>query len=129
MTDSASEIADFYPTDFAIDINGKKFAWQAVVLLPFIEEERLVDAISEHEESFTAEEARRNSHGVPLLFVGEEYASLFAPLRDTPPGTELQLTPELRANLAGIATPLAGVPRPSELLRAPEFRGVETNNR
>ena len=37
MSEVDSPIIDFYPVDFAIDLNGKKMAWQAVVLLPFIE--------------------------------------------------------------------------------------------
>ena len=38
MTDEHSPILDFYPLDFSIDLNGKRQEWEAVVLIPFIDE-------------------------------------------------------------------------------------------
>lgn len=38
MTNEDSPVIDFYPTDFASDLNGKLQEWEAVVLIPFIQE-------------------------------------------------------------------------------------------
>ena len=127
MRDPDSELADCYPIDFAIDLNGKKFAWQAVVLLPFIEEERLLNTIEEYASEFTEDEQRRNSHGEPVVFVRESHP-LFAPIVTAyrPPPSEAQLTAAVAgAFLFGVATPLAEAPPPHQLLTPPPFHGYE----
>lgn len=44
MTDTNSPIHDFYPTDFKVDMEGKRNDWEGVVLIPFIDEARLLAA-------------------------------------------------------------------------------------
>ncbi|KHJ78398.1 hypothetical protein OESDEN_21981, partial [Oesophagostomum dentatum] len=56
MCNKESPIADFYPTDFKTDLNGKKNDWEAVVLIPFIEEARLLDAVKSKMPLLTPEE-------------------------------------------------------------------------
>jgi len=46
MTDPASPIINFYPRDFAQDMNGKKQDWEAVVKIPFIDQERLLKTMA-----------------------------------------------------------------------------------
>lgn len=41
-----SPIREFYPTEFDLDLNGKKQDWEAIVKIPFMSEERLLDAMS-----------------------------------------------------------------------------------
>jgi len=45
MTSEHSPIIDFYPTEFKTDLNGKRYAWQGVSLLPFVDEKRLLGAL------------------------------------------------------------------------------------
>ncbi|XP_037752171.1 5'-3' exoribonuclease 2 isoform X2 [Chelonia mydas] len=73
MTDPESSIIDFYPEDFAIDLNGKKFAWQGVALLPFVDERRLRAALEEVYPDLTPDENRRNSLGGDVMFVGKHH--------------------------------------------------------
>ena len=69
MLDSDSPIIDFYPIEFEIDMNGKKMAWQGVALLPFIDENRLLEAMAPLYNQLTEEEERRNKWGSNILFV------------------------------------------------------------
>uniref|UniRef100_A0A8C7KFW1 5'-3' exoribonuclease 1 n=1 Tax=Oncorhynchus kisutch TaxID=8019 RepID=A0A8C7KFW1_ONCKI len=40
MTSESSSIIEYYPLDFKTDLNGKQQEWEAVVLIPFIDEVR-----------------------------------------------------------------------------------------
>ncbi|XP_068088533.1 5'-3' exoribonuclease 2 [Hyperolius riggenbachi] len=76
MSDPESSIIDFYPDDFALDLNGKKYAWQGVALLPFVDERRLRAALEEVYPDLTPDERRRNSLGGDHLFVGKHHPLL-----------------------------------------------------
>ncbi|EFO19268.2 hypothetical protein LOAG_09226 [Loa loa] len=68
MSDPKSPIIDFYPEQFDTDLNGKKNDWEAVVLIPFIREDRLLQAMAIKDPLLTDEERKRNLHGPHLLF-------------------------------------------------------------
>ncbi|KAI5296007.1 hypothetical protein KEM52_006096 [Ascosphaera acerosa] len=68
MTSPDSPIIDFYPRDFELDMNGKKMEWEAVVKIPFIEEDRLLAAMATRDHLLTDDERKRNSFGVALKF-------------------------------------------------------------
>jgi len=68
MSDPESPIIDFYPTNFKVDMNGKKQAYLGVVILPFIDESRLFKALKSVYPDLTPEEAQRNSLGKDLVF-------------------------------------------------------------
>jgi len=68
MTSQDSPIIDFYPREFELDKAGKKQDWEAVVKIPFIDEERLLSAMKTKESKLTEEERARNSFGVTLKF-------------------------------------------------------------
>ncbi|XP_050663999.1 5'-3' exoribonuclease 2 homolog [Leptidea sinapis] len=69
MSDPYSPIIDFYPIDFKIDLNGKKFAWQGVALLPFVDETRLFKALEPYYKELTQAEVKRNIRGNDRLYV------------------------------------------------------------
>ncbi|CDR95062.1 XRN 5'-3' exonuclease protein, putative [Babesia bigemina] len=70
MTDPESPIASFYPTQFREDPNGKRYKYQWVALLPFIEEARLLQLARPLEASLPPELQDRNRVRKDVLFVG-----------------------------------------------------------
>ena len=105
MSDEDSEILDFYPTEFPIDLNGKKWAWQGVALLPFIDEKRLLDAMAKRYPQLSAEDASRNEVGKDVLILSDRHplyeaiANKFYSKRQA--ATEYKLDPTISEGLAG----------------------------
>ncbi|CEF68627.1 5'-3' exoribonuclease 2 homolog [Strongyloides ratti] len=81
MTDIDSEISDFYPTDFAIDLNGKKFSWMGVALLPFVDQERLLACLEKYSDGLTEDEKKRNIRGENHIYVSKVH-SAFEKIRE-----------------------------------------------
>ena len=73
MSDPNSEIIDFYPEEFPIDLNGKKFAWQGVAILPFIDEKRLLAAMEKKYPLLSAEDKARNEVGKDVLLISDRH--------------------------------------------------------
>ena len=65
MTDDASPLAQFYPRDFEVDLNGKRNAWECVVKIPFLDEKQMIDVLSviDHKRELTPVERARNTMG------------------------------------------------------------------
>jgi 5'-3' exoribonuclease 2 len=72
MADEDSPIIDFYPKHFDLDMNGKRFAWQAVALLPWIDSDRLLKETRNLDCTLTPEEANRNMINIELLYAHEK---------------------------------------------------------
>ncbi|EXJ67856.1 protein Xni [Cladophialophora psammophila CBS 110553] len=72
MTDPESDIVDFYPEQFDLDLNGAKQSWKAIVLLPFIDEKRLLAAMATKYHLLTDDEHARNERGHDALIISDQ---------------------------------------------------------
>lgn len=77
MTNKDSEIIDFYPEDFEVDLNGKKMAWQGVALLPFIDMPRLLAAVQQKYPLLSPGDTIRNGVGRDVLLFADSHESLY----------------------------------------------------
>ena len=105
MSDEDSDIIDFYPDDFPIDLNGKKFAWQGVALLPFIDEKRLLKAMGTRYPLLSKEDVERNEVGSEVLIFNDQhplYAEVTANFYSKRQGSSsLKLDPKVSEGLSG----------------------------
>jgi len=60
-----SSLSEYYPQTFSLDYNFKKNDWEAVVLIPFINAEALIEATNNLESHLTPEEKSRNRFHEP----------------------------------------------------------------
>ncbi|CAA2978262.1 5 -3 exoribonuclease 3-like [Olea europaea subsp. europaea] len=69
MVDKSSKIIDFYPTEFKTDIDGKRYMWQGICKLPFIDEERLQTETMKIQKELKDFEMMRNTENPDKIFV------------------------------------------------------------
>jgi 5'-3' exoribonuclease 1 len=62
------ELSDLYPSTFGVDQNGKSNAWEAIVLIPFIDEARLLEAVASRMDFLTERERMVNQFGPAKSF-------------------------------------------------------------
>jgi 5'-3' exonuclease len=76
MIHPSSPLTEYYPSDFTSDANGKRQSWEAVVQIPFIEADLLLDTVNKviaadnaGQELMSNAERRRNARGISHTFV------------------------------------------------------------
>ncbi|XP_038715665.1 5'-3' exoribonuclease 3-like isoform X2 [Tripterygium wilfordii] len=131
MSDPNSPIIDFYPTDFEVDMNGKRYSWQGIAKLPFIDEERLLAEVEKIEHTLTEEEVRRNSIMLDMLFVLSSHplsVSIYSLDNRSKQLTDQEranikelIKPELSGGMNGYISPCAGDTHPP-IFRSPVER-------
>ena len=72
MHNPNSELADFYPSNFLLDINGQPFSWMGVNLIPFVEEDRIHKVVIEKKHKFNEKETLRNTTGSYRIYTSWE---------------------------------------------------------
>ncbi|KFA53243.1 hypothetical protein S40293_04716 [Stachybotrys chartarum IBT 40293] len=77
MLNEDSEIIDFYPEDFEVDLNGKKMAWQGVALLPFIDMPRLLSAVTAKYPLLSEQDMLRNGLGRDVLIFSDAHENMY----------------------------------------------------
>lgn len=69
MTEEHSPIKHFYPHEVDVDLNGKTASWEAVVLLDFVDEKKLLEVLKPVEAKLLPLETKRNSYGKDIVFI------------------------------------------------------------
>lgn len=77
MLNEDSDVIDFYPEEFEVDLNGKKMAWQGVALLPFIDMTRLLTAVEGKYPLLSAADASRNEVGKDVMLLSDAHQDLY----------------------------------------------------
>lgn len=73
MTDASSPIRDIYISDAPLDPNGKHMPWLWVLLLPFVNENRISAAFELCKEHLSLESRYKNAFGKSLLFLHKDH--------------------------------------------------------
>ncbi|XP_053211883.1 5'-3' exoribonuclease 1-like [Panonychus citri] len=111
VTEENSPLKDYYPADFELDLNGKVNSWEAVVVIPFIDEKKLLKAAKSCEPQLTEKERKRNSHGPHLQFtyVREHQTPILSTLPGILPDIEVNHAKLVRVHKDAYCIPMKSI--------------------
>ncbi|XP_057807428.1 5'-3' exoribonuclease 3-like isoform X2 [Salvia miltiorrhiza] len=104
MVDKESKIIDFYPTEFEMDVDGKRFLWQGLCKLPLIDEARLLPETRKAEELLKDEERIRNEETPHQLILrrSSELRQQFSSCRERKNSEKIKGSIAIESQIEGI---------------------------
>lgn len=72
MDDPNSGIIEYYPKQFAIDMNGHNLPWLGIPILPFIDSSKLLPAVKSKYKFLTEEEKLNNTHRDDIIMINKD---------------------------------------------------------
>jgi len=72
MTDAHSPLIGYYPTEFSVDLSGKRAEWEGIALLPMIIFPDLKEFYNKTASMIDAREKRRNAHQLSVRYIRTE---------------------------------------------------------
>ncbi|SOV14061.1 exoribonuclease, putative [Plasmodium sp. gorilla clade G2] len=73
MLHKDSPIIDFYPHTFKEEENGKKFKYQWIILLPFVDKDRIIKHARPLHDTLNSDEKKRNRRGLNKIYVSSNH--------------------------------------------------------
>lgn len=68
LTSPDSVIADFYPIDFEVDLEGKKNEYEGIILLPHVDPQRIRNAFNDIKDQLSEYDRERNKTGPVFIY-------------------------------------------------------------
>ncbi|EDR27303.1 5'-3' exoribonuclease, putative [Entamoeba dispar SAW760] len=82
MKSKGSPISEFYPDTFKLDFNGEKVDYKAIVVLTFIDQEKLLHYVKPIEKKLKGDAKRRNRrYGDSYIFIGKDNVKYFTTIQ------------------------------------------------
>ena len=105
MLEDSSPLHDFYPSDFDVDMEGKRNPWEGVNLLPFIEVDRLLNVVEAtcQDSALAADERKRSLFGRSVIFsVDATIATKHRPAAAPVTATDVEASLEDGGDIMGV---------------------------